>query len=122
MSELRKHKIESAIFREISTYIHSLDDKYLSGITITHVEVSDDLRYAKIFYTSLGHEEEQEEIKKKLSRVTRRVQRDIAHRLKRMKFVPLIAFYFDLSLQKGNKVLNILDQLEEEIKRSESNG
>ena len=116
MSELRKHKIESAILREVSTYMHSLDDPLLKSITITHVEVSDDLRYAKIFYTIIGHENEEEEIKEKLTKATRRIQRDVAQRLKNMKFVPLLNFHFDLSIQKGNKVLEILDEVEKELK------
>lgn len=116
MSELRKHKIESAILREVSTYMHSLDDPLLKSITITHVEVSDDLRYAKIFYTIIGHENEEEEIKGKLIKATRRIQRDVAQRLRNMKFVPLLNFHFDLSIQKGNKVLEILDEVEKELK------
>jgi ribosome-binding factor A len=116
MSELRKHKIESAILREVSTYMHSLDDPLLKSITITHVEVSDDLRYAKIFYTIIGHENEEEDIKERLIKATRRIQRDVAQRLKNMKFVPLLNFHFDLSIQKGNKVLEILDEVEKELK------
>jgi len=116
MSELRKHKIESAILREVSTYMHSLDDPLLKSITITHVEVSDDLRYAKIFYTIIGHENEEEDIKERLIKATRRIQRDVAQRLKNMKFVPLLNFHFDLSIQRGNKVLEILDEVEKELK------
>ncbi|MFU2157903.1 MULTISPECIES: 30S ribosome-binding factor RbfA [Caldisericum] len=116
MSELRKHKIESAILREVSTYMHSLDDPLLKSVTITHVEMSEDLRYAKVFYTIIGHENEEEEIKQKLIKATRRIQRDVAHRLKNMKFVPLLNFHFDLSIQKGNKVLEILDEVEKELK------
>ena len=116
MSELRKHKIESAILREVSTYVHSLDDPLLKSITITHVEVSDDLRYAKIFYTIIGHENEEEDIKERLIKATRRIQRDVAQRLKNMKFVPLLNFHFDLSIQRGNKVLEILDEVEKELK------
>jgi len=116
MSELRKHKIESAILREVSTYMHSLDDPLLKSITITHVEVSDDLRYAKIYYTIIGHENEEEEVRERLIKATRRIQRDVAQRLKNMKFVPLLNFHFDLSIQKGNKVLQILDEVEKELK------
>ncbi|BAL81194.1 30S ribosome-binding factor RbfA [Caldisericum exile] len=116
MSELRKHKIESAILREISTYMHSLDDPLLKSVTITHVEMSEDLRYAKVFYTIIGHENEEEEIKQRLIKATRRIQRDVAQRLKNMKFVPLLNFHFDLSIQKGNRVLEILDKVEKELK------
>ncbi len=121
MSELRRHRIESAILREVSTYMHSLEDKLLNEITITHVEVSDDLRHARVYYTILGHESEIEDITSKLSKASKRIQRDLANRLKTMRFVPLLTFHFDLSLQKGNKVLEILSKIEEELKRNENN-
>lgn len=116
MSEVRKHKVESAILREVSNYIHTLDDPLLKHITITYVSVSDDLRYAKVYYTILGHENEEKEIETKLIKVTRSIQRDVAKRLKNMKFVPLLSFLFDTSIQKGNKVLEILDSVEKELK------
>ncbi len=121
MSELRRQRIESAILREVSTYIHSLDDKLLNEITVTHVEVTDDFHYAKIYYTVLGHEQEKEEIASRLKRASRRIQRDLAERLKTMRYVPLLSFYFDLSLQRGDRVLKILNEIEEELKRGENN-
>lgn len=121
MSELRRHRIESAILREVSTYMHSLEDKLLNEITITHVEVSEDLRHATVYYTVLGHESEIEDIATKLSKASKRIQKDLANRLKTMRFVPLLTFHFDLSLQKGNKVLEILSKIEEELKRNENN-
>lgn len=121
MSELRRQRIESAILREVSTYIHSLDDKLLNEITVTHVEVTDDFHYARIYYTVLGHEQEKEEIASRLKRASRRIQRDLAERLKTMRYVPLLSFHFDLSLQRGDRVLKMLDEIEEELKRGENN-
>jgi len=122
MSELRKHKTESAILREVSSYMHTLDDPLLKNVTITHVEVSEDLRYAKVYYTIIGHEAEAEEIRLRLIKANRRIQRDVAQRLKNMKYVPLLNFHFDLSIQKGNKVLEILDEVEKELKEKGADG
>ncbi len=117
MSELRKARIRSAIERELSKYLHSLDDERLRGITVTNVVLSKDLRYAKVYFTSLGREEEKDEILEALTKASRRIQRDIANRLKNMRYVPLLSFHFDLSIQKGNKMLNLLDKVQEEIDR-----
>ncbi len=117
MSELRKARIRSAIERELSKYLHSLDDERLKSITVTNVVLSKDLRYAKVYFTSLGHEEEKDEILEALTKASRRIQRDIANRLKNMRYVPLLSFHFDLSIQKGNKMLNLLDKVQEEIDR-----
>ena len=117
MSELRKARIRSAIERELSKYLHSLDDERLRSITVTNVVLSKDLRYAKVYFTSLGHEEEKDEILEALTKASRRIQKDIANRLKNMRYVPLLSFHFDLSIQKGNKMLNLLDKVQEEINR-----
>ncbi len=117
MSELRKARIRSAIERELSKYLHSLDDERLRNITVTSVVLSKDLRYAKVYFTSLGHEEEKDEILEALTKASRRIQKDIANRLKNMRYVPLLSFHFDLSIQKGNKMLNLLDKVQEEIDR-----
>ncbi len=117
MSELRKARIRSAIERELSKYLHSLDDERLRNITVTSVVLSKDLRYAKVYFTSLGHEEEKDEILEALTKASRRIQKDIANRLKNMRYVPLLSFHFDLSIQKGNEMLNLLDKVQEEIDR-----
>jgi ribosome-binding factor A len=118
MGELRKARVESAILREISSYMHSLDDPILKSITITHVSLSKDLHFAKIYYTLIGRETEKEEATLRLSKALGRIQRDVAGRLKDMRKVPVISFKFDLSLQEGNQVLTILNSIEKELKES----
>jgi len=39
-----------------------------------------------------------------------------------MKFVPLLYFHFDTSIQKGNKVLEILDKVEKDLKEKGEDG
>lgn len=115
MSELRKSRVQSAIKREVSNYLLTFDDPLLKEILITYVEVSDDLHYAKIFYTVFGKENRSEEVIKSVSRVAKKIQKDIAHRLKDMRKVPLITFHFDVSIQQGDRVLKILDDIGREL-------
>jgi len=115
MSELRKSRVQSAIEREVSTYLKNFDDPLLKEVFVTHVEVYNDLHYAKVFYTVLGKEDQAEGIIKSVSRVSKKIQKDIAFRLREMRKVPLLSFHFDLSIQKGDKVLKILEDIEKEI-------
>jgi ribosome-binding factor A len=115
MSELRRSRVQSAIEREVSIYLKNFDDPMLKEIFVTHVEVSSDLHYAKIFYTVLGKEDQSEEIMKSVAKVSKKIQKDIAFRLKDMRKVPLLSFHFDLSIQKGDRVLKILESIEKEI-------
>ncbi|MDD5770690.1 MAG: 30S ribosome-binding factor RbfA, partial [Candidatus Omnitrophica bacterium] len=55
----RHERVASAIKREVSLIIHDeLKDPRIGFVTITKVELSRDLRNAKIFYSVLGKEEE----------------------------------------------------------------
>jgi len=115
MSELRKSRVQSAIQREVSNYLRTLDDPQLREILITHVEVSNDLHYAKIFYTIFGTENKVAEVMNSVSKVSKKIQKDLAHRLRDMRKVPLVSFHFDLSIQKGDRVLQILEDIQKEI-------
>lgn len=119
MSKLRQARIESAIKREVSKYLLELDDLRLRGITITYVDLSDDLRYAKIYFTAINKEDRSQEILDALSHAAKRIQKDIAHRLKSMRRVPFISFHFDLSIQKGDEVINILNKVKEKLQNKE---
>ncbi|MEA3313176.1 MAG: 30S ribosome-binding factor RbfA [Caldisericota bacterium] len=119
MSKLRQARIESAIKREVSKYLLELDDSRLRGITITYVDLSSDLHYAKIYFTAINNEDRSQEILDTLSHASKRIQKDIAHRLKSMRHVPLISFHFDLSIQKGDEVINILNKIKEELQNKE---
>ncbi len=115
MSELRKSRVQSAIEREVSNYLRTLDNPLLREILVTHVEVSNDLHYAKIFYTVFDRENKLTEVMNSVSKVSRKIQRDLAFRLKDMRKVPLVSFHFDLSIQKGDRVLKILEDIQKEL-------
>ncbi len=115
MSELRRARVESAIELEVSTYIRTLDDPLFKDLMITHVEVSQDLHYAKIYFTVFGKEEEAEKVMRELGKATRRIQRDVARRLRNMRNVPLLSFHFDTSIQQGDKVIKLLEEIKKEL-------
>lgn len=115
MSELRRARVESAIELEVSTYIRTLDDPLFKDLMITHVEVSHDLHYAKIYFTVFGKEEEAEKVMRELGKATRRIQRDVARRLRNMRNVPLLSFHFDTSIQQGDKVIKLLEEIKKEL-------
>ena len=83
MSELRKSRVQSAIEREVSTYLKNFDDPLLKEVFVTHVEVSNDLHYAKVFYTVLGKEDQAEEIIKSVSRFQKKFRRILLFVLER---------------------------------------
>ena len=59
--EMRKDKVKSELKKEISSIIHNeVKDPRLGFITVIDTELSDDLKYLKVFYSVLGAKNDEE--------------------------------------------------------------
>lgn len=85
-------------------------------ITVTEVALSDDLRNAKIFFSSLSGK--REDILKGLASAAPFIRAELGRRL-RLKFVPEILFRYDEAMERGSHIMDILHRLEEEKKAEE---
>ncbi len=109
---LRHEKITQAIKREISSIIHDeLKDPRLGFVTITRVEMTADLRYAKVFFSVLGKEEERKKTKEALDSASGYIRRLIAQRI-RLRFSPEIMFREDRSIEYSIQIDKLLNELE----------
>jgi ribosome-binding factor A len=81
-------------------------------ISITDVEVSADLKYARIYFSRLGSEEERQRSLHALRHATAFLRRLLAPRLT-IRSVPEIEFRLDPSLAHGERVTRLLNQLPE---------
>ena len=90
-------------------------EKSLEGalLTFTDVNVSPDLRNAYIYVSSLNDQLEPERILSLLSRLARDWQQEIGTRLK-TKHTPRLNFRFDTNIKRGDRVMEILNELEQE--------
>jgi len=79
-------------------------------VTFTDVEVSDDLRYATIYYSVLGGEDEKVNTAHILNRIKKNVQFRLG-RLLNIKLIPEIDFRFDPSIERGMRVEQLLNQI-----------
>ena len=109
----RKDKVQDAIQKEVSSIIQNeLKDPRLGFVTITAVEITQDLRYAKIFYSVLGKEEEHKKSQKALDSASGFIRRLIAERLQ-LRFAPEIAFKEDKSSEYSVRIQEVLDKIKE---------
>ncbi|MEE9441803.1 MAG: 30S ribosome-binding factor RbfA [candidate division Zixibacteria bacterium] len=107
----RSSRVADQIQRDVSDIVSAmLRDKVDAMVTISAVNVSDDLRHAKIYYTVLGGEKKLDEIKDVFDRSTGYVQRELAHRL-RIRRIPEISFKYDTSLIEGIRLTTKIDQV-----------
>ncbi|MBM3243991.1 MAG: 30S ribosome-binding factor RbfA, partial [Candidatus Omnitrophica bacterium] len=89
----RQDKVAEAIRQEASVILHDkLKDPRLGFVTITNVEVTKDLRFAKIFFSVLGKDKDYKNTKDALDSSLGFVRKLIAERLN-LRFAPEIAFY-----------------------------
>jgi ribosome-binding factor A len=86
-------------------------DPGIGFLTITHVKVSPDLQVARVYYTTLGDEKARRESGRALDRATPFLRRQIGSRL-RLKRVPQLEFFFDESIERGDRIDQILRDLD----------
>ena len=114
----RKDKVAEAVRQEVSLIVHDvLKDPRLGFVTITRVEMTDDLSYAKIFFSVLGKEEDYKKTKEALDSALGFIRKLVSERIN-LKFAPEIAFYEDHSSEYSVRI----DQVLNEIKELKNNG
>ena len=82
-------------------------------LTITDVEVSRDMRTAKVFYTVGGDTNARREAQRGLESAVGFIRSAVAHNLT-IRRMPELTFVFDTSLDYGQKIDRILEELKEE--------
>ncbi len=114
MQGKRCDRVAALIKEELGTILtKEIKDPRIGFVTITDVHVSDDLKYARVFYSVLGDDEKREETAKGLEQARGFLQRDIAHKLK-LRFTPRLSFTADVSLDEGMKIDGIIRKIHEE--------
>ncbi|MCM8778562.1 MAG: 30S ribosome-binding factor RbfA [Candidatus Omnitrophica bacterium] len=107
----RAQKVAQVFKKEVSQIIHhELHDPGIGFITITGVEITDDLRFAKIYYSILGSEKEKEETAKALKRSEGFIRKLLGQRV-RLRFVPEIRFVSDSSGEYSIHIQEILNKI-----------
>ena len=115
---VRPQRVANAIRKEISNMIHEdLKDPRIGFTTITKVEVTADLRNAKVYYTVLGDEKKKKSTKIALKSATGFIKSLIGDRLK-LRFTPEIVFVVDKSVEYQDRINKLLDKIHKE-KRGE---
>jgi len=115
----RYDRVAEAIKREVSLIVHDkLKDPRLGFITITRVEVTQDLRFAKIFFSVLGKEEDYKKTKAALDSAMGLIRSLVAQRLN-LRFAPELAFREDHSSEYSARIEEILNEIKEKEKKKD---
>jgi len=111
MASYKKSRVNEEMLREMSQIIRTIKDPRVNSgfVTVTHCEVSGDLKFAKIYFSVLNGDIS--EVKKGLVSAKGYIRREIAARLN-MRNTPELTFVSDDSMEKGAKISKILNEIE----------
>ncbi len=112
MSNLRHERVCELLRRAIGEAIRrEFNVSEVGLITVNDVDVGGDLRSAVVFVTILGNATQQKHGLQMLEQNRIRIQSLVAKAVV-LKYTPTLKFIADDSIERGNRVLQILDELE----------
>ena len=98
-------------FREIlAEEIPRLKDPRVGFVTVTHVDVSPDLRKATVFYTVMGQDKDHRRTRAGLQSARTHLRTVLGHQV-RMKFTPDLEFEEDVGLTQVERVTQLLKEI-----------
>ncbi|MBD2122076.1 30S ribosome-binding factor RbfA [Trichocoleus sp. FACHB-262] len=114
----RVSRVSELIKREVSQMLLSgiKDDRVGTGmVSVTDVDVSGDLQHAKVFVSIYGSDEAREETMAGLKSATGYVRSELGQRV-RLRRTPEVIFVEDRSIERGTRVLSLINQLSQDRK------
>ena len=108
MPSNRIGRINEEIQRELSDQFRRLKDPRVSSgmVSITRVDTTGDLRYARIYVSALDKSQEKE-VLKGLKSASGFLRRELGHALQ-LRYTPELQFVADDSIQYGAHILEVL--------------
>lgn len=107
---LRNERVRKELMRDISDIIRK-EIRGLEGVvSVIDIEVSHDNSYAKVFYSVLGSPEQIDKDKEIIEKNTGKVRFEVGKRI-RLRVTPEIKFVYSDGLEKGSKVLDLIDKI-----------
>ena len=108
MTSARPQRVGELIRAEIASMVLTdLHDPAIGFVTITQVDMSHDLRTARVYFSCLGGEEEFERIREGFDRAAGFLRREIGRRCK-LRYAPELHFFPDHSAETGARIERIL--------------
>lgn len=111
MAYNRSERVAEEIRKEVATMLFGeIHDPRIGFVTITKVQVSKDLRHAKVYFSIIGSDEEKEKTMEGLQSSSGYMRREIGKRLK-LRYFPELTFKFDDSLEYASRIEKIIKEI-----------
>ena len=106
----RLRRVNEAVREVLSEALLELKDPRIGFVTVTGVETSPDLRYARVFVSVLGSDSKRRQTLVGLAAAQGVLQGTVGREL-RLKRTPQLAFQYDPSVERGVRMSQLIDEL-----------
>jgi len=109
----RAERVADQIRMEVADILmRKIKDPRVRSVTVTDVELTTDLRIARVFVTALGSDAETKDVFTGLSKASGFVRNELGRRLT-LRYLPEVVFVKDVSGPRGDRILQLLDELQD---------
>lgn len=116
MSNMRAERVGEQMKQEIMDIVNNkVKDPRVGFLTITDVELTNDLSHAKVYLTVLGSNKEVDNTFKALEKAKGFIKSELGSRM-RLRIIPDLTFEYDESIEYGNKIERMIQDLHKEDK------
>ena len=110
---IKTQRIGSNFVKEISYIImEEIKDPDIKFVTITGCDVTNDLSYAKVYFTTLNRKYKEQTIKA-LNKAANYIELELSKRVDIRK-MPQLSFHYDESIEYGEKIEETIQKIKEE--------
>lgn len=116
MSKYRRTRINDEMTRVIAEALRTVKDPRVAAslITVTKSDVTGDLKYAKIYFSVFGADDDEiKEIKKGLYSAAGYLRSYVARELN-LRATPELTFEYDNAMQYGEKIMRLMKSIEKD--------
>jgi len=119
MTSYRQRRVADTIREELAELLQrEAHDPRLSGVSITAVETSQDLRLARVYFSMLGDDAEVQQALRAFEKASGYLRRELASRVQ-LRYMPELIFRFDDSLATGGRIETLLHEINDESESPE---
>ncbi len=110
----RSHRVGDLIREIIAEMIlRDLGDPRLEIVTITEVEVTDDLKLARVFFSARGNQQQEEAAVHGLESAAGMMRKKLGREM-RLRYIPELIFQVDHSFEYGSKIDRLIQTIQDE--------
>lgn len=111
--KLKGERVASDVKRELSMILLTeVKDEDLKHVTITHVDVTNDLSFAKVYFTTLD-DDKRDKVLKDINNASSFFRTLLAERIE-VRHVPELRFVYDTSIEYGKRIEELIEEVNKE--------